>query len=356
MKKSATILSLLTSLLMVVLMGSVSANYIGVSPVCTMLPLAGGSVLLTFAPLHGVLQAGVLTEAWTGILLKNFRAEESWLAEVPQLEKKYIKDNVIHLVDIGADPEVLINNTTYPIAVASRTDTDVPIALDKLDTTNTKVTADELRSLPYDKEGSVIDQHKEVLAEKAAAKSAHSLAPSVNTADTPVIVTTGASDGETYARKRLVPADLVTFKNRLDTLKVPKVGRILVLNPKHVNDLLTVSEAFEKQYVNKKAGVAINLYGFKVYEFADTPVYHDVSGTLTKVGFGAAAAPATDQIASFGFYRKRVTQATGDTEMFYNLAKTNPQYRESTVGFRQYHICLPKKNKGFGAIVSDLVS
>ncbi|MCX6277672.1 MAG: hypothetical protein NT004_06225 [Bacteroidetes bacterium] len=296
---------------------------------------------------------GVLKEIWTGELIKAFGYDKSFLGEIAS-RNEMVNNNVIHMVDVGADPEVLINNTTYPIAISGREDEDVTISLDKFDTENTRVTRDELYALAYDKMGSVIEAHKLSLEDKTADKAAHALAPLVGTGNSPIILTTGASNGETYARHALSPDDLIMAKRKLDDLKVPLVGRILVLCNQHIQELLKVDEVFARQYKDMATGQILNMYGFKLYQYLNTPVYAVVNGVLTKKAFGAVAAPSTDQNSSFFFYGPRAFQARGEVEMFYQDASVDPQYRQSVVGFRLYHICLPKKTTGFGAIVSDL--
>ncbi len=61
-------------------------------------------------------------------LIKHFRHEGTWLARVPS-KNQWVGNDVIKLNEIGADPEVLINNNTYPINVSSRTDTSTAIIL-----------------------------------------------------------------------------------------------------------------------------------------------------------------------------------------------------------------------------------
>ena len=50
----------------------------------------------------------------------------------------------ISLLEIGGDPIVLIDNLTYPIAKTQRNDGAVLVQLRKMDTTNTRITDDEL--------------------------------------------------------------------------------------------------------------------------------------------------------------------------------------------------------------------
>lgn len=296
----------------------------------------------------------VFKEAWTGELLKKFRHEGLFLGRIKSDDDK-ANNNVIHLADIGADPAVLVNNTTYPISVSQRTDGDVTISLDKFDTENTAVTRDELHGLPYDKGASVIEQHKEVLVEKTADKAAHSLCPLVATANsTALIMTDGASNGATNPRKRMQPSQIIAAKKFMDDCGIPRKDRILVLCPDHVEDLLLVDEKFANQYKNMKTGEVLSIYGFDIYEYSEIPKYAVVSTVLTKKAWAAAAAPTTDQAASFFFYAGRVFMAKGTADMFYQDAATNPEYRRSVIGFQMYHICIPKKVTGFGAIVSTI--
>lgn len=307
----------------------------------------------------GALNAELFPELWTGELLNKFRFDKQWLSLVPRRDD-LVKSNTIHLVDVGVDPNVLINNTTYPIATAQRTDADIALTLDKFDTENTRVTRDELYGLPYDKEGSVISQHRLALEDKTATKSAHSLAPATGKADgstpnTPIIVTTGAADGRPNARKMLTPADLIKAKEALDALDIPTMGRVLLLDFLHFNDLLNVDDKFRQQMTNMQSGTLMaQMYGFTIAQNFRAPVYTLTTGTYTKKAFGAASDPVNDLRASLFFYAPRAVQAVGTAEMFYRDASIDPENRETTVGFRIYQMCLQKKAQGFGAIVATV--
>ncbi|MGN1262645.1 MAG: hypothetical protein ACI4TW_01295, partial [Prevotella sp.] len=76
----------------------------------------------------GMLRAGVFTEIWTGEMIKAFRtAPESlgWMQRIRSYNQ-YVQHDVIHFVAIGGDPNVLVNNTTYPLAITAITDADKP--------------------------------------------------------------------------------------------------------------------------------------------------------------------------------------------------------------------------------------
>ncbi len=57
----------------------------------------------------------------------------SFLDGIPDYSAK-VNNEIIHLVDVGGDPDVLVNNTTYPIPVQDLVEGDIPIGLDKFQT------------------------------------------------------------------------------------------------------------------------------------------------------------------------------------------------------------------------------
>lgn len=336
-----------------ILLGAFVLHAAGVSPVAS--TLFSGSVFIAsqFTGVQHALKAGLYPELWTGELIDKFRHEKSFLSTIPRRDD-LVKNNTIHLVDVGVDPNVLVNNTTYPITNALRTDADIALTLDKLDTENTRITKDELYNLPYDKPGSIIQDHRLALEDKSAMKSAHSLTPAGDTAGTPIIPCTGALDGRAVSRKMITENDIILAKEKLDLLDIPTEGRILVLNTEHYNDLLKLNQDFANKYKNIEAGKILpNWYGFQIHQYNRVPVFSKAASVFTKKAFGAASTPATEYKASFFYYAPRAVQAVGTAEMFWRDAATDPEYREHKIGFRMYHLCLPKKNTGFGAIVAD---
>lgn len=340
------IIMMLCAVLLNAVMGGTMALALGVDPMTGALGANAVGVALGMAGMpDGVLRAGVLTEVWTGELVKGLRAglEGTWLDGVPD-QSSLVDNDVIHLVEVGVDPDVLVNNTTYPIEIQALDDKDLTISLDKFQTKPTPITDDELYALSYDKMARVKESHSNAITDTKFQKAAHALAPAKNTAKTPVIATTGEDDGN--GRKRLVVADLVTLKAKLDKLKVPAAGRRLVLCPDHINDLLLTSQTFERQYnINRNDGSVGKLEGFEIYEYVNNP-YYSTDGVKGALG-------STDGFqASFAFYTPRVFKATGSTKMYYSEATTDPQNQRALISFRHYFICLHKKEDACGAIYS----
>ena len=318
--------------------------------------IAGNVVALVGGQLApaGALRDGVLREIWTGEMIKAFRTAPEALGWMQRIRSynQYVENDVIHFVEIGGDPNVLVNNKTYPLAITSLEDADKPIGLDKFSTEATPVTDDELHASSYDKMSSVQERHREALREKIAQRGIHAIAPDANEAGAPVIRTSGESDG---VRKKMTYNDMLALKREFDKMGIPSRDRILVLCSDHVNDLLETEQKFKEHYnINQTDGKICRMYGFDVYEYDGTPYYNMSTGK--KLAWGAVAA-STDARASVAFYAGRVMKAYGSTKFYHSEASKDPLYHRNLVNFEQYGICLPlSSTKCRAAIVSTKVS
>lgn len=340
----------LCALLFNIVMGVIIATLLGVPPLVGAAVMVGIGTVMSFTPVPKyALRAGVYTEIWTGELVKGLREflSGSWLDGVPD-QSSIVNNDVIHLVDVGVDPDVLINNTTYPIPTQKLDDGDIAIGLDKFQTKATPITDDELYAISYDKMSRAKGSHANAISDAKFRKAAHALCANEHTAKTPVLKTTGERDAST-GRLRLTPKDLVELKRALDNLKVPTDNRRLVLCTDHVNDLLLVDQTFREQFnIDRNTGKVGNLYGFSIYTYADCPVY-TVAGKKKAVG---AAADTGEFQASFAFYTPRVFKATGSTKMYYSESATDPLNQRSLINFRHYFICLFKKQDAGAVMMS----
>ncbi len=299
----------------------------------------------------GVLGAGVFTEVWTGYLNKAFKLTEEavgWYKRIKSYDSK-VENDVIHFVNIGGKPAVLVNNTTYPIGISDAKDADKPIGLDKYQTERTVITDDELHAISYDKMGTSVELHKEAIEEKKFAKALHALAPNEGKTGAPVVVTSGEVDAE-EGRKVFTRKDLLKLKKAFDKLKVPASQRVLVLCPDHVNDLLALDQNFQKQYYEHESGKITRMNSFDIYEFTDCP-YFDVT-TGKKVPFGAVVDDAKHRMASVAFADSKCMRADGSAKMYWRKAENAPDTQASEINFRKYSICLPLGEDCIGAIYS----
>jgi hypothetical protein len=340
-------IKILTTLMLSFFIGSVVGNVADINPLVTG-AFGVGASLIPHTAEAGVLRAGLYPEIWTGIMIKKMRdTDESigWFGRLKDMSQ-YANNDVIHMVDIGVDPDVLINNTTYPLQIQNLADGDKSFSLDKYQTKPTRITDDELHNLSYDKKTSVVERHKAKIDETKYIKALHAIAPDADLAATPVLKTTGAA---TNGRLALTMKDIVLLKEKFDKAKFPTVGRVLVLCSDHVNDLLGNDQKFAQQYYNYTTGKISNLMGFDVYEYQGCPLYESTTGV--KLPYGGEAT-ANHRQASIAFHESRVVKATGSTKAYLQDASTAPTTQENLVSFRHYFIALHTKKEGLGAIVS----
>ncbi|MEI6898267.1 MAG: hypothetical protein WCL00_00185 [Bacteroidota bacterium] len=337
MKKKFNVGNLFFNVVVALMLGA----FFAIPPLVAMGASVIAGTLLSFAP-HGsgILMAGLQKEIWTDILLEKFYPENSFISEARDMSS-LVEYNKINLAEVGASPDVLIDNTSYPIAVSSRTDVPKDLALKTLDTTSTVVRNVEAMELMYDKMASVIYGHKQELLKTVCKLAAWNYAPTSDAVNTPVIAASGYN---VNGRLQLTFNDVLSLMTKFNLLDFPADGRILVLNPMHEADLIA-----EDLKMYKAVLTSGNLFGFKLFRTSVTPVYN--ADTLAKAAYGAVAA-ATDCISSFAFHKDEVMKAIGTTEMFAKYA--DPDNKGDVINFQMRFCALPLRTKAIAAIYSPL--
>jgi hypothetical protein len=283
-------------------------------------------------------------EIWVNQIKENFYPDSSFLNFVRDFSAM-VEFDAINIAEAGVDPEVLINSNTYPIRIKQRVDNNQRIELDKFETENTLVRRPEVIEYSYDQLESVLMGHRNTLRASTARKAAHAFAPMENGAYTPVISTTGEKTRD--GRKRLTVADILALKEEYDMMDVPLEMRYLVLNPRHVSDLILFDTKAFKDIVDLVDGKPRRFAGFNMLQTSVTPTYN--AADLKKVAFGAEKA-STDTFCSFSYCSDEVMKADGEIYLYSRY--DDPEQRGTIVGFDKRFVAMPIRNRGIGAIVS----
>lgn len=287
----------------------------------------------------GVLFVGLAKEIWLSDIMEAFIPNRAFLSSVTNMDQ-FVNNDKINLAEAGVEPDVLINNSSYPVAFAERSDVPLELVLDVYDTKGTVIRNAELMELAYDKRSSVVVQHKTALLNKFSEKAIHSYAPSADATYARVLSTSGSPVG---GFKVITFQDILDLRTAFDNMEAPD-DRVLVLNPTHYNQLAKQDLMLMKAIMQGNE----NLFGFRVFTFSRTPKFNKSTGA--KVAFGAVAAPSTDTIASVAFCSGEVMRALGNFEMFERLR--DPEEKGDIVNFQMRAIALPKRGKGIAAIYS----
>lgn len=286
-------------------------------------------------------------QVWTDQIMENFYPVATFLSYTRDFSE-LAENDIINLADVGFDPEVLINNTTYPIAIVERDDTPKSFELNLFETVNTLVRNPEAVELAYDKLESVIYGHRMALQAKTAAKAAHAYAPQADTSFTPIVRTTGEDNGDGFKRVRV--EDFLKLKRRYDLMNIPADKRYLVLEPRHLEDLILFDLKSFKDITDFVDGKPKRFAGFNILEFTENAVYN--STTFEKKSFGAVEAE-TDTFCSFSFSADEVMKADGTVKLYERIE--DPELRATIIGFDKRFIALPIRNKAIGAIVATKI-
>ena len=277
----------------------------------------------------------MLKQIFASIILALFYPDGSWLNELTSMDHM-VEYNKINLSQVGADPEVVKDNNTWPLTPTVRTDSGIEIPLATFDTVPTHVTNVEELETSYDKCQSVVAQHAAALRTKAMLSAAYNIAPAENTTNTPVKATSGSNRGD--GNKALTYKDVLKLRTAFNKANYPMEGRIIVLCPEHEEDLLAEDvDRYNRMMTTR------TLAGFKVY-VTNHGVQYNTSGA--KQAYGTTKA----QPCSFAFCKSEVMRAMGTIDG--EPEKRWADYRGWLLGFQMRFVAMPFRSKGIAAVYS----
>lgn len=320
---------------------------------CSVLAVTFVTPLIPGKRVKGALFAGLYREAWDKEIIKRFNNGDNtgWRQGIRDIGRYFsmLQDGetvVVNLTYFGVSPDVLINNTSYPLAIQALDGENVAVTVNKFQTKATPVTDDEIVGLNYNKIQVVQESHAIKIEEEKNSKALHSVAPAGNAAATPVLITTGDL---VSGRRMLIKKDLLTLRDKLNRLLHPRTGRRLVLCNDHINDLLNQDEKFADQYYNRTTGAIYNTVNFELFESNTNPYFN--ATTKAKLSYGAIPA-GTDTEASIYFHMQRVVQGKGFSKAYISESANDPLYQRTLLNYRHYDIVVPYKAEGIAAICS----
>lgn len=284
-------------------------------------------------------------QIWIPMFIQAMFKEASFLKRGTDMSE-FVDNNTINLAAAGVAPEVLYNNTTYPLTPAPLDDVAIGIPLATFTSTPTYVTDLQKHEYSFKKMETDTVRHRRAILGGYQSRAAHAWAPSSDSTDTPVIGTTGAVDAG-GDRKRAKLANIIEAQLRCNKLDWPDEGRCLALSPDHLADLLLEDKDLLKNYLSRDANF-VPLYGFELFLYSRMPFFDASSGA--KISY--AATPAGDQYqASLFFHKDSVMRAEGDLNM--NVNERQVAYDGADLlNFNLRAVALPFKAEGIGAIIS----
>lgn len=338
---------LLQNVLFNCLIGFVLSFVIGVNPAIGAAAVNGVGLAMHVVKHGSIFQAssiysgvtffeGLAAEVWIPLVIENPYPDASFLNAATDMSALVDNDS-INLAEAGADPDVLKNNTVFPIPDAVAEDTPLKISLNVYDTTSTIVRNAIAVELAYDQRLLYANKHKKALAKRIGMDAAYSFAPAeASSEDFNTILNLAANDSMIDA--------IIDLQKAYNDFDDDGTARNLVLNPNHMAKIAKEDKVLYKSIMAEKGAT---FYGFRIWTYSQNPLY--ITADEVKAAYGVAYNPAIHKRSSFAFIGSEVMRATGTTEMFSRLK--DPDVKGDKFNFQQRALVLPLRNKFQGAIL-----
>lgn len=248
------------------------------------------------------------TQLWLNTIEEKLKANWEILTKIAKNDNINLKYNGVNrkviIPNAGADPVVTINSTVFSQPIDDRVDTAVEYNVDVFRTQPTLVTREDVVSVSYDKISSIVETMFNVLGEAGMYTT---FSRWFNVAQPKVQYT--ATFGV---------ADVLKAKEALDAQGVPFSNRILLLNAKHANELLTNMLLTNSNiaFVDNDGMGILNqpLYMFKVVQLP--MVIEFASGGTTPVSYQNLGAVSNKSV-SLAYHKDMVSVAKADSHIFH---------------------------------------
>ena len=256
----------------------------------------------------------LIKEIWVNQVVETLNQDAAFLPYSVD-HSAYIAFGTVHIPQSGANPNVLLNPTSFPLTIAPRVDADRTYSMDRYALEPTIIDNLDALQVSYDKKNSVIGQQISTLVDRIGTQVAYTWAA---TGAANIVETTGAAGTSlppsgTGTRKAVALVDIANLAKKMDKDNVPRLGRKLLMQADMFWELFTISEVVRASYngfqVNALAtGVVAQLFGFDIMMRPTVSIYAKTATVPTAV---TAAAAADDRLACIAFHPSTVSRALG---------------------------------------------
>lgn len=333
----------LQAIILNALIGIVIAFVFGFSPVLGAIGVNLIGIAMAFVKMKAgmVLWDGLAQEVWLSDVMQNFYPDNHFLSAVRDLSS-LVDNHAINLAEVGADPDVLVNNNVWPIPYTVAADTPLQILLKTYDTTSTVVRNAIAIEQAYDQRAIYVRKHQAALLKKHGIDAAFMYGPSIaDGAKNNIITNLGGADSVIDA--------VIDMQRQFNNFDSPG-DRVVVFSPDHMANIAKEDKKLYKAIMAEPGNV---FYGFKVYTYSKLPIYITAAnapgGVDTKAAYGAAFDAAIHKQSSLFFLGDEVMKALGTFE-FFSILK-HPDYKGDIFNYQMRGIGVPMRNKHLGAII-----
>jgi hypothetical protein len=366
MKKTGifkALLSFIAFMLLVAVAAPVVEQALGVNPIVTTIvaPIVFAVAVVAGRKAESMpaVRMGVEVEVWVNYIIERFWADNKFLQFAHSDDDKVLAGKLVHIPQPGQRPTVTKNRTVFPATAIRRADTDVVYTLDEYTTDPTHIQDAEKVELSYDKIDSVYGDHAGQLVEDVAEDAINRWLMGIPQSS--ILKTSGGStsmilQGATGNRKVFIHENLRQAKRIMDGQNVPSTDRYALLSSNHMDELITSLSSTQYKdfslYVDAKAGVVGELYGFKLMHRSFVALAEADNSDLIIKPWGAEVETTTRDV-SFCWQKSAVARAMGDVKFFENPDRAEYYGDVYSALLRFGGRRRREDNKGIVAIIQD---
>jgi hypothetical protein len=274
--------------------------------------------------------AELLLRTFNKEITEELRKDNSFM-QFAKNDDAFVNSNSVELPHAGADPTILVDNTSYPLTITQRTDTATQYLLEKLSSNPTHLEFSEEMIVSYNKRASIFDAHVKGLKQKMADRMAFKWAENNATAGTGLVATTATATrnssaaGSTATVKRIDKTDLLTVRAIFDGDDIPQAGRKLLVNSLMYQDILLIDDFTHADKLGLSVipdGFIGRIFGFDIFQRSSVNRYATGGATIKDT---EAANVATDLGAGMAWHPDFVRRAMGSVKTFLDI--DNAEYQ-----------------------------
>ena len=295
------------------------------------------------------------TEIWVTEIQENLFPANDFMSRCKD-HTAFINHLTVHLPQSGANPAVFKNNTSLPVNINQRTDSDFTYSLNNYKGEPILITNLEEMQNSYDKRSSVLGNVTRNMRFAIGNQTLYAWTPSgasriVRTSGT--AVNTALAPSATGTRNAITLNDISAMKAKLDNDNVPLEGRILMMPADMYNNQLLQINNIQAFYAYNmpvvQTGKAPTIFGFEVMIRPSICVYDTSAVVKTINDLGSPLAPlATDNLACIAYHPDFVSKAEGSINVY--AAENLPQYYGSILSIEVQHGASPLRPNYIGVV------
>jgi hypothetical protein len=265
----------------------------------------------------------VQKEVWIPAIEENLYKGIELIAQVATDDSQYVNNKIVHIPNAGAAPNVTRGNSSYPVVVTERDDTDVDYTLANFEIGPVRLGWADQKQLSYDKVKSITNDFmgnmNEGLKNYFLSQFYSYAADTIVATDATTTVTNWLSGSANL--KTLRGRNIRTAAKILDRMKVPAGDRYLLLDYEMFWQLIG-DVSYNNARLEVLAGFPAtidNIYGFKVIQlpFVAAQASNTSGAVLTPNGSnGQFTYDANSRPLGLAFHKSFVSWAKTGVEGF----------------------------------------